>query len=70
MPLSRHIEILLNFKIFEQWKKTINQRNCSLSRLNKLMTPVGQTVKQFEVMQRMANMYTTSTIVPELIKEM
>lgn len=23
------------------------------------MTPVGQTVKQFEVMQRMANMYTT-----------
>lgn len=22
------------------------------------MTPVGQTVKQFEVMQRMANMYT------------
>lgn len=29
------------------------------------LTPVGQTVKQFEVMQRMAQMYTTSTIVPE-----
>lgn len=29
------------------------------------MTPVGQTVKQFEVMQRMAQMYTTSTIIPE-----
>lgn len=29
------------------------------------MTPVGQTVKQFEVMQRMAHMYTTSTIIPE-----
>lgn len=32
------------------------------------MTPVGQTVKQFEVMQRMANMYSTSTIVPETYK--
>lgn len=32
------------------------------------MTPVGQTVKQFEVMQRMANMYTESTIVPETYK--
>lgn len=29
------------------------------------MTPVGQTVKQFEVMQRMAKMYTESTIVPD-----
>lgn len=29
------------------------------------LTPVGQTVKQFEVMQRMAQMYTTSTIIPE-----
>lgn len=28
------------------------------------LTPVGQQVKQFEVMQRMAKMYTTSTIVP------
>lgn len=33
------------------------------------MTPVGQTVKQFEVMQRMAKMYTESTIVPETYKE-
>lgn len=32
------------------------------------MTPVGQTVKQFEVMQRMANMYTSSTIVPDTYK--
>lgn len=32
------------------------------------MTPVGQTVKQFEVMQRMANMYTASTIVPDTYK--
>lgn len=32
------------------------------------MTPVGQTVKQFEVMQRMAQMYTQSTIVPEAYK--
>ena len=32
------------------------------------LTPVGQTVKQFEVMQRMANMYTTSTIVPDTYK--
>lgn len=32
------------------------------------MTPVGQTVKQFEVMQRMAQMYTQSTIVPESYK--
>ena len=29
------------------------------------LTPVGQTVKQFEVMQRMAKMYTESSIVPE-----
>lgn len=29
------------------------------------LTPVGQTVKQFEAMQRMAQMYSTSTIVPE-----
>lgn len=33
------------------------------------MTPVGQTVKQFEVMQRMAKMYTESTIVPDTYKE-
>lgn len=32
------------------------------------LTPVGQTVKQFEVMQRMAQMYTTSTIVPDNYK--
>lgn len=32
------------------------------------MTPVGQTVKQFEVMQRMAKMYTESSIVPEAYK--
>lgn len=32
------------------------------------LTPVGQTVKQFEVMQRMANMYTQSTIVPDMYK--
>lgn len=32
------------------------------------LTPVGQTVKQFEVMQRMAQMYTTSTIVPDTYK--
>ena len=29
------------------------------------LTPVGQTVKQFEAMQRMAQMYSSSTIVPE-----
>lgn len=29
------------------------------------LTPVGQQIKQFEVMQRMAKMYTTSTIVPQ-----
>ena len=29
------------------------------------LTPVGQIVKQFEVMQRMAKMYTESTIVPD-----
>lgn len=32
------------------------------------MTPAGQTVKQFEVMQRMAKMYTESTIIPEAYK--
>ena len=32
------------------------------------LTPVGQTIKQFEVMQRMAKMYTESTIVPEAYK--
>lgn len=32
------------------------------------MTPVGQTVKQFEIMQRMAKMYTESTIVPDTYK--
>lgn len=32
------------------------------------MTPVGQTVKQFEVMQRMAKMYTESTIIPDAYK--
>ena len=29
------------------------------------LTPVGQQVKQFEVMQRMGQMYSSSTIVPE-----
>ena len=29
------------------------------------VTPVGQMVKQFEVTQRMGNMYSTSTIAPE-----
>lgn len=29
------------------------------------LTPVGQAVKNFEVMQRMAKMFTTSTIVPK-----
>lgn len=29
------------------------------------LTPVGQQIKQFEVMQRMGQMYSTSTIVPE-----
>lgn len=29
------------------------------------LTPVGQTVQQFEVYQRMAKMYATSTIVPQ-----
>ena len=29
------------------------------------LTPVGQQVKQFEVLQRMGQMYSTSTIVPE-----
>lgn len=32
------------------------------------LTPVGQTVKQFEVMQRMAKMYTESSIIPEAYK--
>ena len=32
------------------------------------LTPVGQTIKQFEVMQRMAKMYTESTIIPEAYK--
>lgn len=32
------------------------------------MTPVGQTVAQFETMQRMAQMYTKSTIVPDTYK--
>ena len=29
------------------------------------LTPIGQQVKQFEVQQRMAQMYSTSTIVPD-----
>lgn len=33
------------------------------------LTPVGQTVQQFETMQRMAKMYTTSTIVPDIYKD-
>lgn len=32
------------------------------------LTPVGQMVKQFEVTQRMAKMYSESTIVPEVYK--
>ncbi|WP_106828141.1 hypothetical protein [Parabacteroides pacaensis] len=32
------------------------------------MTPVGQTIKQFEVTQRMAKMYSESTIVPDVYK--
>lgn len=32
------------------------------------MTPVGQTIKHFEIMQRMGQMYTASTIVPEAYK--
>ena len=33
------------------------------------LTPVGQTVKQFEVMQRMGKMYAESTIVPDIYRE-
>ena len=29
------------------------------------LTPIGQQVKQFETQQRMAQMYSTSTIVPD-----
>ena len=29
------------------------------------LTPIGQQIKQFEVQQRMAQMYATSTIVPD-----
>lgn len=32
------------------------------------MTPVGQTVQQFEVMQRMGKMYATSTIIPDIYR--
>lgn len=32
------------------------------------MTPVGQAIKQFEVTQRMAKMYSESTIVPDIYK--
>lgn len=32
------------------------------------MTPVGQTIQQFEVMQRMGKMYATSTIIPDTYK--
>lgn len=32
------------------------------------MTPVGQTVQQFEVMQRMGKMYASSTIIPDTYK--
>lgn len=32
------------------------------------LTPVGQTVRQFEVMQRMGQLYTSSTIVPDIYK--
>ena len=32
------------------------------------LTPVGQTVKQFEVMQRMGKMYAESTIVPDIYR--
>lgn len=32
------------------------------------LTPIGQQVKQFEVQQRMAQMYVTSTIVPDTYK--
>lgn len=33
-----------------------------------MMTPVGQMLKQFEIQQRMANMYAVSTIVPDTYK--
>jgi len=32
------------------------------------LTPIGQQLKQFEVMQRIANMYSQSTIVPDTYK--
>lgn len=32
------------------------------------LTPVGQSIKQFETLQRMATMYSQSTIVPEAYK--
>lgn len=32
------------------------------------MTPVGQTVQQFEVMQRMGKMYASSTIIPDIYR--
>jgi hypothetical protein len=32
------------------------------------LTPVGQTVQQFEVMQRMGKMYASSTIIPEIYR--
>lgn len=32
------------------------------------LTPVGQTVQQFEVMQRMGKMYASSTIIPDIYR--
>ena len=32
------------------------------------LTPVGQTIKKFEVVQGMATMYSKSTIVPDIYK--
>lgn len=32
------------------------------------MTPVGQTIQQFEVMQRMGKMYASSTIIPDIYR--
>lgn len=68
---------VMSLKIFSRITKNKNMEQNQVTELQIIqakqaadfaMTPVGQTVKQFEVMQRMAKMYTESTIVPETYK--
>lgn len=57
-----------NEQAASQPKQVAKSSDASMAEIQFALTPIGQQIKQFETLQRMAKMYTTSTIVPDTYK--